>query len=183
MKFFTSIISTLTLVNIAVHASPVERAVPPVCVIGAGPAGLTVAANLEKKGKQVVVFEQKSVVGGKCQAVYKEYICSSVTCRILLTPRSNNYFPLGALLFSNGSYPETLKVINKVGVPATPLVTGPRWQFNWTNGIVVPPPNVTVEFATLVGQEYQRYVQYWTTVFQPYSALRYKAGNTLQCAT
>jgi NADPH-dependent glutamate synthase beta subunit-like oxidoreductase len=72
MKFFTSIFSTLALVNVIVRASPVERTVPPICVVGAGPAGLTVAANLEKKGKQVVVFEEKPAVGGKCQAVYKE---------------------------------------------------------------------------------------------------------------
>lgn len=166
----------MNIASAVVSANPVERNTsPPVCVIGAGPAGLTVAANLEKKGKQVVIFEQKNSVGGKCQAVYKEYNVeySSIAYDANIV-RSNNYFPLGALLFSNGSYPEILKVINKVGIPATPLVTGPRWQYIWTNGVVGPPPNITAEFATLVGQEFQRYAQYWTTVFQPYSALRYK---------
>jgi len=44
----------------------------PVCIVGAGPAGLAAAKALEDKGKDVVVFEKKATVGGKCQAVYKE---------------------------------------------------------------------------------------------------------------
>lgn len=115
-------------------------------------------------------------MSGSLQGVSRRY---SVLVVVRANTHSNNYFPLGALLFSNGSYPETLKVINNVGVPATPLITGQRWLFNWTSGVVVPPPNVTVEFATLVGQEFQRYAQYWTTVFQPYSALRYKVSRVI----
>lgn len=50
----------------------------PVCVVGAGPAGLTAAAELELKGKQTVVFEKQDAVGGKCQAVYQEYVSHPV---------------------------------------------------------------------------------------------------------
>ena len=49
------------------------RAVPnddPVCVIGAGPAGLSTAHALESRGHQVIVFEKQPEVGGKCQAYY-----------------------------------------------------------------------------------------------------------------
>jgi cation diffusion facilitator CzcD-associated flavoprotein CzcO len=43
----------------------------PVCIIGAGPAGLTTAAELELKGRNTVIFEKRDAVGGKCQAVYQ----------------------------------------------------------------------------------------------------------------
>lgn len=46
----------------------------PVCIVGAGPAGLTTAAELELKGKNTVIFEKQHAVGGKCQAVYQEYV-------------------------------------------------------------------------------------------------------------
>lgn len=59
----------LLLVDIAV-LTPIER---PVCIIGAGPAGLIAASKLESKGRKVVVFEKQAEVGGKCQAVYDKY--------------------------------------------------------------------------------------------------------------
>ena len=46
-------------------------AVDPVCIVGAGPAGLTVANELESKGQQIVIFEGQPEVGGKCQAYYE----------------------------------------------------------------------------------------------------------------
>jgi heterodisulfide reductase subunit A-like polyferredoxin len=50
-----------------VHAIPIDY---PVCVVGAGPAGLTAANNLESKGFKTVIFEKQPEVGGKCQAYY-----------------------------------------------------------------------------------------------------------------
>lgn len=44
----------------------------PVCIVGAGPAGLSAAKALEDKGRDVVIFEKRDAVGGKSQAVYKE---------------------------------------------------------------------------------------------------------------
>lgn len=46
----------------------------PVCIVGAGPSGLTAAKALEDKGRKVVVFEKRNDVGGKCQSYYKEYV-------------------------------------------------------------------------------------------------------------
>ncbi|PVH85846.1 FAD/NAD(P)-binding domain-containing protein [Cadophora sp. DSE1049] len=132
----------------------------PVCIVGAGPAGLTAAKKLEDKGRKVVIFEKQDKVGGKCQAVYE----------------TNTFHPLGALLFSNASYPETLKVIETSGVPAVPFVTGQRWLYDVPTGSLALSPAISSEFATLVGQEFQRYAVYWTTIFAPYSALRYKNG-------
>jgi NADPH-dependent glutamate synthase beta subunit-like oxidoreductase len=60
-----SLIATLPLVL----AAPTNN---PVCIIGAGPAGLTAAQKLESKGRKVVMFEKQAAVGGKCQAVYAE---------------------------------------------------------------------------------------------------------------
>lgn len=50
--------------------SPSLSAAHPVCIVGAGPAGLAAAAKLELRGKAAVVFEKQRAVGGKCQAVY-----------------------------------------------------------------------------------------------------------------
>ena len=47
-------------------------AVDPVCIVGAGPAGLTVANQLQGKGLETVIFEKDPEVGGKCQAYYDE---------------------------------------------------------------------------------------------------------------
>lgn len=47
-------------------------AADPVCIIGAGPAGLTVANRLEANGYNSVIFEKNSEVGGKCQGYYDE---------------------------------------------------------------------------------------------------------------
>lgn len=48
----------------------------PVCIVGAGPAGLSAAAELELKGYRTVTFEKQSAVGGKCQAIYEKYVLS-----------------------------------------------------------------------------------------------------------
>jgi len=50
----------------------VAWAVDPVCIVGAGPAGLTVANRLEAKGYETIIFEKNPEVGGKCQAYYDE---------------------------------------------------------------------------------------------------------------
>lgn len=61
------ILSTVLLFT-TVNAAPGSL---PVCIVGAGPAGLVAASKLEAKGYKTVVFEQQSKVGGKCQAVYE----------------------------------------------------------------------------------------------------------------
>ena len=46
------------------------QALDPVCIVGAGPAGLTVANKLQAKGFETAIFEKDPEVGGKCQAYY-----------------------------------------------------------------------------------------------------------------
>ena len=61
---------TIILSCIAASAVTFTWAVDPVCIVGAGPAGLTVANRLEAKGYEIVIFEKNPEVGGKCQAYY-----------------------------------------------------------------------------------------------------------------
>ena len=60
------------LVFLAVsNASPVAQpGAHPVCIVGAGPGGLTIAHELEAKGYRTVTFDRQPEVGGKCQAYY-----------------------------------------------------------------------------------------------------------------
>jgi len=46
----------------------------PVCIVGAGPSGLTAARQLESRGYSTVIFEKQSLVGGKCQTLYDQYV-------------------------------------------------------------------------------------------------------------
>lgn len=48
----------------------------PVCIVGAGPSGLTIAHELEARSYSTVVFEKQPVVGGKCQAYYEQCVSS-----------------------------------------------------------------------------------------------------------
>jgi thioesterase domain-containing protein/predicted NAD/FAD-dependent oxidoreductase/acyl carrier protein len=48
------------------NAPPRSRTV---CVIGAGPGGLTMARELERGGHRVVVLEERDDIGGKCDSV------------------------------------------------------------------------------------------------------------------
>jgi flavin-dependent dehydrogenase len=42
--------------------------------VGAGPAGLIAASNLEGKGYETVIYEKQPEVGGKSQAYYEKYV-------------------------------------------------------------------------------------------------------------
>jgi NADPH-dependent 2,4-dienoyl-CoA reductase/sulfur reductase-like enzyme len=59
-----------TLVQ-ATPTPPPARGADPVCIVGAGPAGLAAAKALEAKGLEVVLFEKRPDVGGKCQSQYE----------------------------------------------------------------------------------------------------------------
>lgn len=64
------------LFGITVVAS-LALAATPVCIIGAGPAGLAAAQSLQNKGRDYVVFEKDPSVGGKSKAVYRELVHTS----------------------------------------------------------------------------------------------------------
>lgn len=61
------------LLSLTVSALPQPRhEKPPVCIIGAGPSGLSAAGKLEEKGIKAMIFDKQAEVGGKCQAWYDE---------------------------------------------------------------------------------------------------------------
>lgn len=65
--------SSLCLVATALATlASFAAAADPVCIVGAGPAGLTIANKLQAKGLETVIFEKDPEVGGKCQAYYDE---------------------------------------------------------------------------------------------------------------
>ncbi|KAK0126470.1 hypothetical protein ONS95_008067 [Cadophora gregata] len=67
----------------------------PVCIVGAGPAGLTAAKKLEDKGRKVVIFEKQDEVGGKCQAVYEagqRWLYDVPTGNLALSPAISSGF-------------------------------------------------------------------------------------------
>ena len=73
--FTTLHLSSVTLANTA-------------CIVGAGPAGLTVAKGLEDRGYTTVVFDKNAQVGGKCQSYYDEQ-CVYLNCLYAVIPRNN----------------------------------------------------------------------------------------------
>ena len=73
MKSTTTWSLFLPLLTLTASAWPQPRdAKLPVCIIGAGPSGLSAAGKLEEKGIKAILFDRQEEVGGKCQAWYDE---------------------------------------------------------------------------------------------------------------
>ncbi|TPX64987.1 hypothetical protein SpCBS45565_g05485 [Spizellomyces sp. 'palustris'] len=136
----------------------------PVCIVGAGPAGLATANKLQVKGYQTVVFEKNEAVGGKCQSFYNE---------------QGLFHPLGALLFSNDTYQETVKIINTGNVPSIPFeYTFKNWLFEYESGHIEQqkePMSVTATRAPFK-ENIDRYIKIWHERFEPIVSLGYKKG-------
>ncbi|KAF1833593.1 FAD/NAD(P)-binding domain-containing protein [Decorospora gaudefroyi] len=136
----------------------------PVCIVGAGPAGLAAAGRLEQKGIKSVMFDRQAEVGGKCQAYYDE---------------QGIFHPLGAAFFSNATYPDTIAILNQTDVSIEDFaLTGTRdmYRFNFTNGAIDSNPSLTPQFTASVISEIPRYVTLWKERFAPYSVVNYKNG-------
>ncbi|KAI0341017.1 FAD/NAD-P-binding domain-containing protein [Trametopsis cervina] len=140
---------------------------PPVCIVGAGPGGLTVAHELEAKGIQTVIFEKQELVGGKCQAHYTEH---------------GTFHPLGALLFTNQTYKNTLPLVLDAGVEMHPGISPQDWsRFLYGPGDqanqVRPEPTPNKYEMAMIVLEISRYTTYWEQNFAPkYSSIRYVNG-------
>jgi len=72
MKVATTWALLVPFFSLTVTAWPKPIRKPPVCIIGAGPSGLSAAGKLEEKGIKAMIFDKQEAVGGKCQAWYDE---------------------------------------------------------------------------------------------------------------
>jgi len=159
--FLLPLLAALTTPSYAVSADD------PVCIVGAGPGGLTIAHELEAKGVSTAVFDKQPEVGGKCQEYYD----------------GKTYHPLGALLFTNETYKNTLPLIQAANLPLTPGISMPNgWQY-WLYGPgqaasnVTKEPTLTPAQIALIAVELAKYTLFWETEFAPkYTALRYVNG-------
>ncbi|KAJ7491805.1 FAD/NAD-P-binding domain-containing protein [Mycena galericulata] len=136
----------------------------PVCIVGAGPSGLTIANRLQAKGYDTVIFEKDAEVGGKCQAYYDE---------------QDLFHPMGALLYSNETYRETLPVIDASGVSSFTFgYTSPEWLYDWHNGYTeeISTPLSELTANELFKEEIERYTTFWNTEFAPKAVIGYKNG-------
>ncbi|ORX98949.1 hypothetical protein BCR34DRAFT_606767 [Clohesyomyces aquaticus] len=142
----------------------------PVCVVGAGPAGLTAASKLEGKGFKTVIFEKQAEIGGKCQSYYDD---------------RGIFHPMGAAFYSNASYPQTVNVLNSAGVSSERFyLAGAREQFryNYTDGVIEPLPALSNAFLLQLFAEIARYAPLWQKVFAPYSVPSFKNGVPAELA-
>ncbi|KAJ3752611.1 FAD/NAD-P-binding domain-containing protein [Lentinula raphanica] len=168
---FTSALlgSALLLVLGRVRAAP-----HPVCIIGAGPSGLTAAHEIESRGVPTVIFDSNAEVGGKCQSYYDDPV------------HRTTYHAMGAIIFTNLSYSNTLPLILEAGLPLSPALSpGPsaNWTYwNFSPGAggaqnVTPQPVPDAGEIAAIEVEVEKYTQWWNTEFQPrYMGSRYLYG-------
>ncbi|KAJ3158112.1 hypothetical protein HDU86_003064 [Geranomyces michiganensis] len=134
----------------------------PVCIVGAGPSGLTVAHGLEAKGIPAVLFDKAPAAGGKCTAYYDE---------------QGLFHPLGALLFANETYVNTLPLIDASGVLATPFTYSfKNWLYEWHTGHVEEQKEsikATTDRAIFRAQ-INKYIDFWNAEFKPTISIGYK---------
>lgn len=83
----TALLVSSLLLSLGASVSAVPAASSdPVCIVGAGPGGLTIAHELEAKGYSTVTFEKQPEVGGKCQEYYDgtdEYAYTHLSSRCI----------------------------------------------------------------------------------------------------
>ncbi|KAI0087479.1 FAD/NAD-P-binding domain-containing protein [Irpex rosettiformis] len=159
------------LINLGLRSRVLALTLPntpaPICIVGAGPSGLAIAHELEAKDYATVLFEKQPTVGGKCQSFYDQ-------------PDGTLYHPLGALIFTNQTWVNTLPIIEASGLPLSPgpnVTSGFIYGAGFTASLVVPVPPVTDAQKALLASEFQRYAAFWTANFAPkYTALRYTNG-------
>ncbi|THG93537.1 hypothetical protein EW026_g7723 [Hermanssonia centrifuga] len=137
----------------------------PVCIVGAGPTGLTIANGLENKGHSTVIFEKNSEAGGKCQSYYDP---------------SGQFHPMGALLFSNATFTETLKVVLQTNMTYYPFGyagTAQDWLFDWRTGVVTPAPGSSAQLYPFIKADIDRYIAFWNQNIQPiWAEIGYKTS-------
>ena len=92
---------------------------------------------------------------------------------------------MGALFLSNGTYRETLPIIDASGVSAIPFsnFSGDNWLYDPESGLVQQPnQSLSVMIKTPLFQaEIERYMKFWNTEFAPLAVVGYKVRFVLWC--
>lgn len=87
------------------------------------------------------------------------------------------FHPMGALLFSNATYRETLPLIDASGVPSMPFsYNSSLWLYEWRTGHTQESP---ITFTALTSNslfkaEIDKYIKFWNTEFSPNTTIGYK---------
>ncbi len=75
---------------------------------------------------------------------------------------------MGALLFSNETYTETLPIILKSGLPFQPFAyTSKGWLFDWRTGVVNESPVSAADVYPLLKPDIDRYIEFWNANIGP----------------
>ncbi|KAH8174425.1 flavin containing amine oxidoreductase domain-containing protein [Sarocladium implicatum] len=162
MGLKNALLLAVTAVPLALTAAVEDRgyASAPVCVVGAGPSGLTAAKALEDKGKKVVVFEKRTDVGGKCQSYYKD----------------GKYYPLGAVLFTNSpGYAASFDLVKKTGVPYEFFDSTEDYVYDPTTGATQLSPT-SPEVILQLQAELTRYTVLWQSLASTFAVPAYQNG-------
>jgi hypothetical protein len=83
---------------------------------------------------------------------------------------------MGALLYSNETYQETLPIIDAAGVPSAPFgYTSSLWLFDWRTGDVEQESSISsLTQNSLFKAEIDKYTEFWNTKFAPNATIGYK---------
>jgi hypothetical protein len=90
-------------------------------------------------------------------------------------------YPLGAVLFTEVTYPETFKVIRATGVNYTAFPSNEPWTFDWKAGTAAITPLPPAEIIQAIGAEFQKYSEFWISQYTPLTAVGYKV-SPIRCA-
>ena len=87
--------------------------------------------------------------------------------------------PIGALIFTNETYRETLPIIDASGVSAIPFANisdGKNWLYDPESGYVQQAESSLSNLtkSPLFQAEIDRYIKFWNTEFAPVAVVGYK---------
>lgn len=88
---------------------------------------------------------------------------------------------MGALLFSNETYQNTLPIIDASGLPSLPFGTGEddTWLYDYKTGHVQESTSsiTNITSNSLLQVEIDKYINFWNTEFAPLASIGYKVRN------
>jgi hypothetical protein len=86
---------------------------------------------------------------------------------------------MGALLFSNETYQNTLPIIDASGLPSFPFGNDEddTWLYDYKTGHVQESTSSNMTSSPLFQAEINKYINFWNTEFAPLASIGYKVRN------